>query len=287
MSSDLDVDMSGRVALVTGATGGIGKEIARGLARMGATVVLAGRDLRHGQAAMTEIAEDAPDAPLHLMRLDVAGQASIHAFAEAFGERFTELHVLVNNAGAWFSQRRESPDGVELTFATNALGPHLLTDLLLPPLRMAGDARVVNVVSAIAGHYDPTDLQYVRRKYDGFNAYAQSKQALRMLTWGLAERLADTGATANAASPGFVRTGFNRHAHGFKASMIGLSSRLFAVTADVGADTPLWAAVAPELDGVTGRYFEQRTERDARFTDPGPIEELERLCQRMEHMTPR
>jgi NAD(P)-dependent dehydrogenase (short-subunit alcohol dehydrogenase family) len=279
--------MHGRVCLITGATSGIGKEAARGLARMGATVIIGARDLRHGEAARSEIAADAPDAAVHLMRLDVAGHASIHAFAGAFSEQFTELHVLVNNAGAWFSERRESPDGYELTFATNALGPHLLTELLLPPLRLAGDARVVNVVSSIAGHYDSTDLQFTRRRYDGYQAYAQSKQALRMLTWALAARLAGTGATANAAAPGFVRTGLNRHAHGFRASMIGLSSRLFAVSPQKGADTPLWVAVAPELDGVTGQYFDQRTRKDGRFADPEPIEELEQLCRQMEHPTPR
>jgi NAD(P)-dependent dehydrogenase (short-subunit alcohol dehydrogenase family) len=190
--------------------------------------------------------------------------------------------VLVNNAGAWFTERRKSPDGHELTFATNVLGPHLLTEMLLDPLRAAGGARVVNIVSSIAGDYDPTDLQFTRRPYDGYKAYAQSKQALTMLTWGLAERLRGNAVTANTAAPGFVRTNFNQNARGTRAVMISLSARLFAVSPAKGADTPLWVATAPELDAVTGRSFVARKEVPAKFTEPGPIAELERLCQELE-----
>jgi NAD(P)-dependent dehydrogenase (short-subunit alcohol dehydrogenase family) len=279
MDAPLDVDMAERVAVVTGATGGIGKEIARGLARMDATVVIGARDRRRGDATADELAGG---ARVHAMELDVADIASIRAFAAAFRERFGELHVLVNNAGAWFSDRRESTDGYELTFATNVLGPHLLTELLLDPLRAAGRARVVNIVSAIAGHYDATDLQFTRRRFDGYQAYAQSKAALRMLTWELAARLAGTGVTANAAAPGFVRSDFNRNAHGLRATMINVSARLFAVSPAKGADTPLWVATAPALDGVTGRYFDRRTDKDGGFAEPDTIADLDRRCREME-----
>mgnify|MGYP003693965451 CR=1 FL=1 len=119
----------------------------------------------------------------------MAEQASVQAFAAAFAERHPALDVLVNNAGAWFTGRRESPDGYELTFATNVLGPHLLTELLLDRMGAAPRARVVNLISTISGSYDPTDLQYSRRPYDGYKAYGQSKQALTMLTIGLARRM--------------------------------------------------------------------------------------------------
>jgi len=282
MTAPLDADLAGKVALVTGATGGIGRETARALSRMGATVVIGARSLERGEAARAEIAADGAKGEVSVMPLDIADLNSVRAFAAAFGKRFPQLHVLVNNAGAWFTTRTESPDGVELTFATNVLGPHLLTELLLDRLHAAGQARVVSVVSDIAGHYDSTDLQFTRRKYDGYQAYAQSKQALRMLTWGLAEREAGTGVTANAAAPGFVRTGLNRHAHGVRAAMIRASVRLFGVSPDKGAETPLWVAAAPELEGTTGKFFSGRQEKDGKFHEPGPIADLDRQCRDLE-----
>jgi retinol dehydrogenase-14 len=266
--------MSGKVAVVTGGTGGIGKEIARGLLRLGAHVVVGARDSGRGEAARAELAAASATDSVSVLPLDVADQASLRAFATALTDRHGALDVLVNNAGAWFTDRRQSPDGVELTLATNVLGPHLLSKLLLGELRAAGSARVVNVVSSITGSYDATDLQFTRRRYDGYQAYAQSKQALTMLTWSLARH----GVSANTAAPGFVRTAFNANAHGPRAAMINLMVRLFAVPPAKGADTPLWAASAPELDGVTGKSFANRKQLPPKFTDPGPIAELERLC---------
>ncbi len=271
-------DLGFKTALVTGATGGIGKEIARGLARMGATVVIGARNVDKGEAARAEIAASTGNSKISVMKLDVADLDSIRAFAPAFAAAHPKLDVLVNNAGAWFSDRRESPQGHELTFATNVLGPHLLTSLLLDGLRAAGHSRVVNVVSSIAGNYDADDLLFSKRKFDGFKAYAQSKQALRMLSWGLAERVKNDGVTVNAAAPGFVKTDFNQNASGFTAMMINLSAKLFAVTAEKGADTPLWVAAAPELQDATAKYFEARKERDGKFRDAGPIADLEKRC---------
>jgi NAD(P)-dependent dehydrogenase (short-subunit alcohol dehydrogenase family) len=278
---DVETTMNGKVAVVTGATGGIGKEIARGLVRLGAHVVIGARDLRRGQAARAEIEAEPVTGQASVLVLDVADRSSVRAFATAFNDQYGRLDVLVNNAGAWFTDRRQSPDGYELTLATNVLGPHLLTQLLLDALRSSRSARVVNVVSAIVGDYDATDLQFTRRPYDGYKAYAQSKQALTMLTWGLASRVAEQGIMANTAAPGFVRTGFNDNAHGLRATMIGVMARLFAVSPAKGAQTPLWVASAPELDGVTGKSFETLKEQPPKFTDAGPIAELERLCDEL------
>lgn len=281
MATELREDMHGKIAVVTGATGGIGKEIARGLARMGATLVIPARSQARGDAAREEIARTTGNGDLHVMPLDVADQASIRAFAASFRSRFDRLHVLVNNAGAWFSDRRTSPDGLELTFATNVVGPYLLTSLLEAPLRAAAPARVVNLVSGLAANYDATDLDFTRRGYDGFKVYAASKLAARMLTWAQSAALSPAGVTVNAAAPGFVRTDFNQNAKGFVAAMIGLSVRLFGSTPAEGADTPLWAAVAPELAGVTARYFEARKEKDGKFRDPEAIAELQRTLERL------
>ncbi len=266
----------GKTAIVTGATGGVGLEIARGLIRGGAHVVLAVRDIDRGSVVADELG-----GATTVMQLDVSSVASVRAFAAEFQRRFDALHILVNNAGAWFSDRRSSADGHELTFATNVLGPYLLTDLLAETLIASGRARVVNIVSALARDYDPEDLAYQRRKFDGFKAYAQSKQALRMLTWGAARRLKGTGVTVNAAAPGFVRSSLNRSATGFTAQMIRVMSRLFAVTPDKGADTPLWVATAPDLEGITGEYFDGRKQKDGKFRDPAAIEDLESRCAQL------
>jgi NAD(P)-dependent dehydrogenase (short-subunit alcohol dehydrogenase family) len=281
MRAPLQVDLSGKTAIVTGATSGIGKEIARGLARMGAAVVLGARSAERGAATRDEIAKETGNPHVSVLRVDVADLASVRAFAAAFSAKHPALHILVNNAGAWFTDRRQSPDGYELTLATNVLGPHVLTGLLLDRLRAGAPSRIVNVVSSFASNYDAADLPFERRKFDGFKAYGQSKQALRMLTWGQAARLAGTGVTANAVAPGFVRTEFNQNARGFMAAVIGLSSRLFAVSAAEGADTPLWAAAAPELADATGKFFDQRKEKDGKFREPEPVADLERRLDEM------
>jgi NAD(P)-dependent dehydrogenase (short-subunit alcohol dehydrogenase family) len=275
MSEPVSANLSGKTALVTGATSGIGKEIARGLARLGARVVIGARDADKGAAVRVEIVKELAGAEVEVGVLDVSSRASIEAFAKAWPVE--RVDVLVNNAGAWFSERRQSVDGWELTFATNVLGPHLLTKLLLPKLR----GRVVNIVSALAASYDASDLMFEKRKYDGFKAYTQSKQALRMLTWGLAARLDGKAVTVNGAAPGLVRTEFNQNAHGFTASMIDVMMRLFGVSPAKGADTPLWVAAAPELDGVTGKYFDDRKEKDGKFREPAAIADLERKCEEM------
>jgi NAD(P)-dependent dehydrogenase (short-subunit alcohol dehydrogenase family) len=271
------VEMHGRLALVTGATSGIGTEIARGLAALGANVIITARDAGKGETVRADLARTGAGS-VEVMALDVADQSSVRALAAAVNERYQRLDILVNNAGAWFSDRRESPDGIELTLATNVLGPHLLTGLLLDRLGTAPGGRVVNIGSAVAGNLDLADLQFTRRPYDGYKAYAQTKQALCMLTWGLAARLGPSGVCVNVASPGFVRTAFNRNAQGVRAGLISLSARLFATSPAKGADCPVWVATGDELDGVTGRYFENRKEKPTRFAEQGPVAELQRRC---------
>jgi NAD(P)-dependent dehydrogenase (short-subunit alcohol dehydrogenase family) len=273
-------EMQGRIALVTGATGGIGTEIARGLVARGADVIITARDARRGEQVRGELAA-AGGRPVEVLPLDVADQSSVRALARTVSERAPRLDVLVNNAGAWYTDRKESPDGIELTLATNVLGPHLLTALLMDRLTASPHARVVNVGSTVAGNLDLADLQFARRPYDGYKAYAQSKQALAMLTWGLAQRMEQTSVCVNVASPGFVRTGFNRNVRGFRAAMINLMARLFATSPAKGADCPLWVATASELDGVTGRWYEGRKQRQTTFSAPGPIAELQRQCDEL------
>jgi len=276
-------DVTGKVVVVTGATGGIGREIAFGLIRHGATVLIGARNAQRGAATRTAIVGEVDCAErVHVLPLDVADLTSVRAFAAEIRVRFQTVHVLVNNAGAWFTERRESRDGIELTLATNVVGPHLLTDLLTAPLTNAKSGRVVNIVSSITGDYDADDLQFQVRPYDGFTAYKQSKQALTMLTWGAADRLAPAQITANAVEPGFVRTDLNRNAHGLRAATINLFSRLIAVPPDKGADSPLWATLSADLNEVTGKLIAKRHVREGKYHDPTAIADLEHRCTALE-----
>jgi len=263
--------MTNKTAFVTGATGGIGKHIALGLARLGATVIIGARDREKGAAARGELVAASGNERIQVAALDVSSLRSIRTLALDV----PRLDILVNNAGAWFSDRRTSVDGHELTLATNVLGPHLVTRALLPKLTATQGARVINIVSDFASEYDASDLEYASRPYDGLKAYKQSKQALRMLTWGMASRLAEHGITVNAVAPGFVRTDFNQNAHGFMAGLLGMMAKLFAVSPQKGADTAVWAATAPELAGVTGKLFAKRREKDGKFRDVSAIADLE------------
>lgn len=267
-------------AVITGATDGIGKEIARGLLRQGATVVIGARSAGKGEAARAELAKEPGGGNVEVLPLDVSSMTSVREFAAAVARAHPALQLLVNNAGALFNERRQTAEGHELTFATNALGPYMLTHLLLPLLRAGRPARIVNIVSSLAGSYDAGDLEWKQRRYDGFKAYAQSKQALRMVTWKLAQRLEGSGVTVNAASPGFVNTGFLQNSTGLFAAMLNLL-KIFAVKPAEGAATPLWVALASELTGVTGKYFEGLKEKDGKFREPGSLDELEKLLDKI------
>jgi NAD(P)-dependent dehydrogenase (short-subunit alcohol dehydrogenase family) len=217
--------------------------------------------------------------------LDVSSQASIAAFAERVGRLVARIDVLVNNAGAWYADRRTSVDGIELTWATNVLGPHLLSGLLLPALRRAasanGEARVVHVGSHLASGLDLGDVEYVRRPFEGFKgAYPQSKQALHMLTLALAERTRGSGVAVNVVGPGWVRSDVHRSAPFATRIVMNTVGSLFARTVQAGADTPTWAAASTELAGASGKYFEDRKERPLDYS-PSDVTAVWRLCEAM------
>ena len=202
----VDADLSGRTCVVTGASAGIGRAAAHEMARLGAQVVLAVRNPQKGEKVLRAIAGATGNTRLEIATVDFARGESIRTFARDLAMRHPQIHVLINNAGIWSNGRQLGPDGIELVWATNVLGYFLTTELLLPQLRAAGRARIVNVASRYAGGLDLTDVQFERRPWAGKSAYAQSKQANRMWTWALARRLEGTGVTANALHPGFVST---------------------------------------------------------------------------------
>ena len=177
----------------------------------------------------------------------------------------------MNNAGVGVPARQESADGIELTWATNVLGYFLFTRSLLEPLTNAPAARIVNLASLMAYGLDLEDVEFKRRKYDGSAVYAQSKQADRMLTWALARRFEGTSITANAMHPGVVDTNMLR------SMAPGMKGR----SPEEGADTAVWLATNPELEGVSGKFWVDRKERPCEFRGLEGEEALWSLCERM------
>ena len=277
---DVRADLSGKTCLVTGASAGIGLATARELARLGGRVVMAVRDPEKGEKARRAVM-GATGREVEMAVVDLASQKSIRAFARDFAALHPRLDVLVNNAGIWAGRRGLSPDGIELTWATNVLNYFLVTERLLPLLKAAGRARVVNVASRLAHDLDLSDVQFERRPYSGEGAYAQSKQADRMLTWALARRLDGTGVTANALHPGFVATEIFGKGGGLVGLGMSLYSRLRAKSPEEGADTVVWLAASPDVEGRSGLFWVDRKEHRCRFHDEKDEETLWRLCQDM------
>jgi retinol dehydrogenase-12 len=275
-------DMLGRVCIVTGASTGIGKEIARGLAMKRATVIVAARNVERGEAAAEDISDDAANPAVEFMKLDVSNARSVGEFGAAYKKKHSALHVLVNNAGVWLPKKEKSVDGIEMTFATNVLGYYRVTTELLSVLRASAPSRIVNVASKLAKGLDLDDVEYDTRKYDGVAAYAQSKQADRMLTSAFASRLRDTKVTANSLHPGLVASEIARSGSG----IVGLVTRAYFTLAGItparGAETAVWLASSRALASDTGGYYIKRKQHtDEHNSDEAAIDRLWALCEAM------
>jgi NAD(P)-dependent dehydrogenase (short-subunit alcohol dehydrogenase family) len=251
-------DMTGKTVLITGATNGIGKIAAIELARMGASVAIVARSKDKGNSVLEEIKRETGRVQVELFLADLSSMADVRKLAQEFAATHTSLDVLVNNAGALYSERKLSADGLEMTFALNHVSYFLLTNLLLPVLKTAPSARVVSVSSAahFMGKVDFEDLQ-AERGFNGWKAYNASKLENVMFTFALARRLQGTGVTANCLHPGFVKTGFGGGNAGFMSTLLTLGQNLFAITPEAGAQTMIHLASSPDVAGVTGRYFDK------------------------------
>jgi NAD(P)-dependent dehydrogenase (short-subunit alcohol dehydrogenase family) len=249
--------MGGKVALVTGGTSGIGKATAMALAAMGADVIVVGRDRERGERATEEIRAQT-GAKVDLALADLSSQAEVRALAEEFKRRYDRLDVLVNNAGLVQSTRTETVDGLESTFAINHLAPFLLTNLLLDMLKESAPSRVITVSSEAErwGNIDLDDLQS-KKSYRGFPVYGMTKLANIMFTYELAERLKGTGVTATCMHPGAVNTRFGTSNRG-PMTLLFRAFKPFMRTPDQGADTVIWLASSPEVEGLSGRYYSDR-----------------------------
>ncbi len=254
--------MQGQICLVTGANSGIGQATALALAQMGATVVLVCRDRTKGEATQRAIITASGNTAVDLLQADLAAQASIRQLVAQFTQRYPHLHVLINNAGAAFTGRRETVDGVERTFAVNYLAPFLLTNLLLDALKAGAPARIVNVSSSSqdAGYLALDDLQG-ERHYSAMRVYGQSKLALVLFTYELARRLAGTGVTANCLHPGFVATQIGQNGAGPVARRLVRLIARFGMRPEEGAQTSLYLAASPAVEGVSGQYWVKRRPR--------------------------
>ena len=259
MAQQAVADMGGRTVVVTGGNSGIGWATAIALAGAGARVLITARDSGRGAAAVEDIRRRSGSDAVELVVFDLGSLASVRAGAAEILARCDRLDVLVNNAGIVLTERRESADGLEATFAVNHLGPFLLTDLLRDRLVASAPARVVNVASTAhkgaRRGLDFDDLQ-TERRYSGMAVYSKSKLANILFTTELARRLAGTGVTANCVHPGTVATGYGRDgdATGFLA--FGLKViKPFVLTPEQGARTSVYVASSPDVADVTGRYF--------------------------------
>jgi len=258
------VRLDGHTMVVTGASTGIGLETARALAAAGAHVVLAVRSEEKAVAAQAAIREKAPEASLEYGILDLTSFASVRSFAGMYLDRHDRLDVLINNAGVALTPLGRTSEGFELQFATNQLGPFLLTNLLLPALRAAAPSRVVNVSSYAHRFADINwdDPNYESRPYDSLEAYGQSKTAVILFARELDRRLQSDGVRSYAVHPGRIPTEIFRYVTEDEL----MSARKQFIDADtspaepiktveMGAATTLWAAVAPELAEQGGTYL--------------------------------
>jgi NAD(P)-dependent dehydrogenase (short-subunit alcohol dehydrogenase family) len=248
--------MTGRICVVTGANRGIGRATAVALAERGASLILVCRRSEDGERVSRDIAAKGRPAP-DVVGADLSSQASIRQAASEIQARYPRLHVLINNAGIIPRRRELTVDGLEMQFAVNHLAYFLLTNLLLPQLRAGVPSRIVNVSSGAHFHtsLDFADLQS-ERGYQPKEVYCRTKLANVLFTYELARRLGAVGVTVNCLTPGVVATRMLADYMGVPRSGSGIDST-FGASPEEGAQTSVYLAVSPELEGVTGKYFEE------------------------------
>jgi len=273
------MDTKGKVVIITGATSGIGEETVKALAGQGMKLVLPVRNIQKGLALKEEIHKLTGNSHVDLMECDLSSLDSVRSFAEAFNEKYDRLDLLINNAGTWEMKRKNSKDGIELTWAVNHLAPFLLTNLLLDKLKASAPSRVITVSSMAhkAARINFKDLEG-RRWWNWMSSYSQSKLANVLFTRHLAKKLEGTGVVANCLHPGVVST----HLFDKMPSILHGPMKLVMIPPAKGAETSIYLATSPEAQKVTGEYFAKmkvaKTSRYAR--NPHVAEKLWQIsCQ--------
>lgn len=255
-----------RNVLVTGATGAIGSAVCEALAAQGCRVFVLGRNQRKTAELTSRIIERTDNRRVSYVIADISSWASIYQLASEWD---MPLHILINNAAVTPRKRKETPEGIELQFATNVLGYFWMMDLFTPHLEQAAQPRIVNVASYWAGGLDLGDLEFKERPYHNDAAYRQSKQADRMLSKAFADQLGPKGITVNSCHPGDVSSTLSRN--------LGFGGH---ETPTQAADTPVWLATSPEVEETSGKYFERRAQVVCPFSkDQAQVEALYRICR--------
>ncbi len=248
--------MDGKVCMVTGATSGIGFYTAQEIARMGGTTIFIGRNQEKCEATVKQIQLETGNPAVEYLLVDLSSQAQIRTAAAIFVSKFDHLDVLVNNAGGVSLRRKLSNDGIEMTFAVNHLAYFLLTNLLLEVLKNSPSARVVNVSSGshYGEHLDFDDLQ-LRKAYNIYRAYGRSKLANVLFSYELARRMVGTSVTSNVLSPGMVATEIWKKVNPLLTPLINPVIQRRGQPPLEGAQTSIYLATSPEVEGITGKYY--------------------------------
>ncbi len=244
--------------LITGGTDGIGKVSAEKIAGMGAHVIIIGRNPQKSQQVAAEIRQASGNEKVDYLVGDLSLQADVRRVAAEYRHRYDQLHVLLNNAGAFFTKRQVTREGLEMTFALNHMAYFLLTHLLLDMLKKSAPARIINVSSGahFGGKINFDDLN-LRKGYNGWGAYANSKLMNVLFTYELARRLEGSGVTANVLHPGFVATQFGKNNGGLMRPVMALV-HLGAISPEKGAETNVYLAASEEVEGISGKYFQDK-----------------------------
>jgi retinol dehydrogenase-12 len=277
-------NMSGKVCLITGATSGVGKVTAQALAGMGGRVIGVGRDPKRCTEAGTEIRVTTGNQEVDFLIADLSVLAQVRRLAQEFKDRYSHLDVLVNNAGAFFLRRKITPEGFEKTWALNQLSYFLLTNLLIDDLEARAPARIVNVASGAhyGGriHFDDLNL---KRGYNGWKAYCQSKLANVLFTYQLARLLEGTGATVNSLSPGFVATRIGHNTGFLIKPIVQLVQKIGGISPREGAETIIYLSSSAEVEGITGKFFIEKevVESSPSSNDPIIAQRLWEVCEQM------
>jgi len=265
--------MNGKVCLVTGATDGIGKVSARVLAELGAKVIIVGRNPEKSAIVLAELRSISGNENIDLLMADLAVMQEVRDLAEQVISRYDRLDVLLNNAGGYFTKHKITSDGLEMTFALNHMSYFLLTNKLMELLKYSAPARIVNVSSD--AHYG-VDIEFDNlngeQEYKARKAYQKSKLANVLFTYELLKKV-PADITVNCLHPGFVATNFGHNNGGFFGPVLKIAQRISAIDPEEGAKTSIFLCSAPEVKGVSGKYFykcqPKTSSRESRNMDTG------------------
>ncbi len=250
--------MKDKVCIVTGSNSGIGKETALALAEMGATVVSVVRNRQLGEQACETIVTETGNESVDMMLCDLSSMSTIKKFAEEFKSKYDRLDVLINNAGAVFSKKEVTSESFERTVAVNYLAPFLLTHNLLALLKTSAPSRVINLSSGLANRakLNLEDLQS-ESGYKSREVYGSAKLKVEMFTYEMARRLENTGVSVNVVRPGFVATNLGRSSGSFSSRIMFGMMKPFQLSPKEGAETSVYVASSPEVEGITGKCFQK------------------------------